>query len=92
MLLWIILTVWMLIVALSATDNQIQKEALDVIEALQGIFTVVIFVSDRYTRKELQKKFQTKSRTCHEMESILRKDFGGTVVGQSTITRCADND
>lgn len=86
-LIWITLTVWIVKAAVEASmDYYIENIALDLIEALQGIFALLIFVSDRYTRKELKgicRKSST-SRPEQVVETELTTLFGPNKRNETT--------
>lgn len=63
--------------------------ALDLIEALEGIFAIVIFVSDRYTRDELQKKIRKTFRNNNGNMSEMT-DFGLQANNESNNLLCSN--
>lgn len=62
------------------------KISLDLIEAFQGIFAILIFVSDRYTRREVSRKCRknSNSRTEEMIETELSSHFGPEIRNETS--------
>ncbi|KAG5872532.1 hypothetical protein JTB14_001921 [Gonioctena quinquepunctata] len=66
-LTWLTTAIWIIDVSLRNSKVPYgNPEVYDIIEALQGVFAVAIFVSNRYTRKEFREKFSKSRERNHD--------------------------
>ncbi|XP_023019037.1 uncharacterized protein isoform X2 [Leptinotarsa decemlineata] len=71
-LIWLTSTIWIVDIIIRETGWFFgNPDVCDVIESLQGIFTVAIFVTNRYTRKEIWAKLTSDSSATSEHRKRL---------------------
>lgn len=89
-LVWLTTFIWLIeAVANKVLMNSGFKPALDLIEALQGVFVIIIFVLNKYVRKEIKNviyKRQNKKQQEKRYQELL-KTLEQTECGNNKSTR-----